>query len=296
MADIVVYNEKEPFIVVECKRRKDKNQEEALKQAESYANYLKAEFLVFTNGLSWIVKRKNQELWEIAVDIPFCKSVTFKRTITETIKFIETVKPLLYWMYRSVPQEHARNYFERLLYFFQSDIFMYEMFEVMQIRMSLFVTVERLLCVLGAGSLDTVKAVDGDFYKINKMQEAVASFEDYLESIGYRLVRKHENFNGYLFQELLGMLTDVSDLIKSQRGIPGNELLLLRLMKALYEYLWKLHEKRSYIGIEGNLIREVEKFVDEILRLEINSKLPDSLDTDVCETMRAYSSEKWTAP
>lgn len=48
-------------------------------------------------------------------------------------------------------------------------------------------------------------------------------------------------------------------------------------------------------GIEGNLIREVEKFVDEILRLEINSKLPDSLDTDVCEIMRAYSSEKWTA-
>lgn len=293
LADIVVYKEKDPLILVECKRQEERNHEEALKQAESYANFLKTDFLVFTNGISWIVKRKVQGLWEITIDIPSYKSVVFKRTITETIRFVETVKPLLYWMYRSVPQEHARTYFEKLLYFFQSDIFVNEMLAEMKVRQSLFITVEMLLCVLGAGTLKTVEVFDEDAYKINKMHEAIFSFETYLESIGYKLINKHKNFDGYLFQELLGMFIDIPNLIKSPKGVTNNELLLLRLTRALNTYLWKLYEKRDYIGIEEHLIREVEMFLNEVLKLELNSELPDSLDTDECKIMKAYSSEKW---
>jgi len=72
-ADIVIYkNEKhkKPFIVIETKTSEEKNIKEAKEQALSYANYLKAEYAVATNGKDLITIHIGDEEDRMIGDLP----------------------------------------------------------------------------------------------------------------------------------------------------------------------------------------------------------------------------------
>jgi len=294
-ADIVIYRERAPLIVIDCKRQEDKNQEEVLKQVESYANFLKANFLVITNGQSWVVKRNIEGVWWSITDIPTKNSTDFTKTITFTLQFIHKIEPILYWVYQSVPKKNAYSFFGRFLYFFQGEV--RETIRKMGVRFGLRSTVENLLCVLGAGGNEgDISFISDDPYNMKKMRAALLAFSSYIDNIGFERISEDKNFEGFRFNELLGILSgDINDLVKNQKGITNNEFLLLRLTSALTEYLWQIFETKSYVEISITLMREIEAFVDEALKLELNSGLPDSLDTEDCRLMKIYSSEKWEA-
>lgn len=72
-ADIVIYkNEKhaKPFIVIETKTSEDKNIKDAKEQALSYANYLKAEYAVATNGKDLITIHIGDDEDRMIGDLP----------------------------------------------------------------------------------------------------------------------------------------------------------------------------------------------------------------------------------
>ncbi|MBD1933689.1 MULTISPECIES: type I restriction enzyme HsdR N-terminal domain-containing protein [Cyanophyceae] len=56
-ADIVIYQDFIPYIVIECKNQEDKSPDQGLDQAISYASCLGAKFAVYTNGWDWLEYR-----------------------------------------------------------------------------------------------------------------------------------------------------------------------------------------------------------------------------------------------
>ena len=54
-ADIVIYSDHHPYIVIECKKTGSNKQDEAIKQFITYATGL-TQFAVYVDGQNWIVK------------------------------------------------------------------------------------------------------------------------------------------------------------------------------------------------------------------------------------------------
>lgn len=70
--DILVKKNDRPWLVVECKKPKHKATNDALDQAISYANSegIKAEFVLFSDGTEWQVRRCIHGKWVSVVDLP----------------------------------------------------------------------------------------------------------------------------------------------------------------------------------------------------------------------------------
>ncbi|MBN2118310.1 MAG: type I restriction enzyme HsdR N-terminal domain-containing protein [Anaerolineales bacterium] len=287
-ADIVVYQKHTPYIVIECKESKVEESEEALKQAVSYANYLMAEFVVYTNGISWVVKRKVADRWVSVSDIPTMVEASSSKTITSTLEFVHYVKPLLYWVYKTIPQPQAHKYFSHLLNFYQAEIRGH-----LGSRRELVFGIDYLLCVLGSGE-ERESNFKVDEYVMDKMKGACSGFNSFMAKIGSEYATKNKNFDGYRFNELLGQLmTNTDELIKNQKGLSNEEFLLARMGGAISEYLWQTYQKKSYQEISPTLTRAIEDFLDVVLKTELHSSLPDPLDTANCDGMRIYTSKKW---
>ena len=56
-ADIVIYREGTPFIVVEAKKKNEKITDDVISQLDSYAMWLPTEFGIATNGIEFVMRK-----------------------------------------------------------------------------------------------------------------------------------------------------------------------------------------------------------------------------------------------
>ena len=71
-ADIVIYREGTPFIVVEAKKKNEKITDDVISQLDSYAMWLPTEFGVATNGIEFVMRKYlsgNKKVYLIKKDI-----------------------------------------------------------------------------------------------------------------------------------------------------------------------------------------------------------------------------------
>jgi hypothetical protein len=121
-ADVVIDQDHSPFVVIECKKQEEDDQDEGFKQAISYATFLGAKFVVFTNGIKWLTKYYDDSKWIPTIDIPHkINAINKYDNINSLIDLFQAISPLLFWIYRPIPKEQSSKFFSVLLDFFSHE-------------------------------------------------------------------------------------------------------------------------------------------------------------------------------
>ncbi len=287
-ADIVVYQEEFPLIVVECKRQDKESKDEPLKQAISYANFLKAEFAVFTNGRSWVARRQINGEWYPVADIPGRHRLASHKTITSVLWFVHNLEPVLYWTYKAVPKQHAPNFFSWLIYFYQNEV------KPIGLHQDLWWGMDNLLRILGSNPGSNLGNFAIAEYEMEKIVVAYHAFGKFFDEVGIEHVFKNDDLRSYNFREILGALKHTLDkLVNAHENLAFKDALLIRMASSVTQYLWQIYQAKSYVDVQTNVTREIENFIDAISRFELGVGLPDPLDTGNCDEMKILCSEKW---
>lgn len=286
-ADIVVKINSFPGIVVECKEDTTTDIDGAIKQAISYANFLHAEFVVFTNGNIWIVKRKLNDEWLPVADIPNQIKLATKKTITSTLWFTHNIEPILYWLYQAIPQEYAREYFFQL-----SSFFINEVQTKTDLDQNLYHGVDNLLRILGSQS-DQINFEITE-YRMGKIKVAYKYCGKYFDKLGISHTLADYDLHGYNFQEILAsLMSSFNDLVNTHKELSFKDALLIKMASSIIKYLWQTIETKKYPNVPPNISREIENFLDEIIKSEVGVSLPGSLDYDLCHDLKILCSSKW---
>lgn len=286
-ADIVVYQDHIPLIVFECKRQDNQNQEESIKQAISYANYLKAEFVVFTNGNLWVVKRRIKDNWYPVSDIEKKADKPDNKSITALLWFLSNARPLLFWAYRSVPIKHAKK-FMTLLQVFVSMEFHSRFLD--DVDKNLLGTTQSLAELACSGREDLSFGV-GEF-EIKKIKIAAFYFENYSKSFNDEVGFGNKDF--YDYQALLNTLASyLADLVNRQKDLCGNNKSLARLTLSIAQYMQRVLENNRYQDIPASLLVELQNFIDGIIISKLGMSIPDILDDGDFQEFKILCSDKW---
>jgi hypothetical protein len=291
-ADIVVYQEQSPLIVVECKRQENENQEETLKQATSYANFLKAEFIVFTNGNLWIVKRQIQGEWYPVSDIPRKSDSEATETLTDWLIFFDRLKPILFWIHRQIPYNCAYKFLDFLQVFFAGRIHL-EAFD-----RNLLKGTDFLLRVIAGGTDQTEVGHKVEHYELSTFRAAYGTFQKYFQKIG-NVALNLEYMDLVDFRGLLATLWDgFEELVKVQNNIGIADAKLVRFDLALLQYFHSILEAGNFESVKfkdipPHVIDEFAKLIDSVLLSKLGLRLPESLDSTDLDIFRIQTSIDW---
>ncbi|MFZ5821232.1 MAG: type I restriction enzyme HsdR N-terminal domain-containing protein [Chloroflexota bacterium] len=285
-ADIVIKLDGFPGIVVECKEEAVTDIEGAIKQAISYANFLQATFVLFTNGNLWVAKRKLNDEWFAIADIPNRIKIETNKTITSTLWFIQNIEPVLYWTYQAIPKEYAREYFSWFTEFYRSEVFSEDL------DFELYYGVDNLLRILGSNS------AQGKFevaeYDMEKITVAYNNCGKYFDKLGIRHPFNDYDLRGYNFRDILGGIKfGFSELVNAHKELSFKNALLIRMANSIAKYLWQTFESGKYQNVPPNISSEIETFINEIVVSKIGVRVPNSLEADLSEEMRMLCSSKW---
>lgn len=288
-ADVVIYQNHSPIIVIECKRYEEEDEDEALKQAVSYANFLKAEFVVFTNGNLWVVKRRIRENWHPVSDIPSKVMTGADATLTEWLSFFDDAKPILYWINRQIPSDQAYKVFDLLQRFFAGRMNL-EGFDH-----DLLVGTEFLLRVIAGGTNQIEHKIE--YYEDSTFRAAFGNFQRYFRKIGCDAL----NVNHAEFLDFRGRFStlwdDFTKLVKANNNIETGDAYLARLNLSFMQYFYStlqagFFEKAKFQDVSPNVIGEFSNFIDFILVTRLGLQLPSSLDEEM-DRFKIYTSDTW---
>ena len=280
--DILVSREGKPSVVVECKKASDRNAAKAMEQSVSYADApgIQAEFPVFTNGTDWQVKRRIQGKWCAVPDLPRVVDQNGAEPITELLRGLEDIAPLLYKLDQQLAGKDAESFLRAMQRFFCSMNLL-----TCDIDRDLLIATDNLLRVISS-------ADEHPAYCSGKLATAIKHFEAYRKQKGFGI---ELFFNGepmpheiqYLHASLLGM-------VEGAQGLSGGEVLLLRLDTALAEYGMRQGRRDElYSKSAPSLQQTLRDYLNYALVFHLNVSLPDHLDDIWIGDMRGYCRTAW---
>lgn len=274
-------------IVVECKKRKGMlNVKRGQKQAQDYAEYLKAKYAVLTNGDKWLVTRYWKGEWVSVNGIEKITETTISRNVLDVIVTLEDVVPLFYWLHETIPSSDAIQYFSTLQHLFVPR-------ETNEFDHHLAFGTSALLAVLGTFHEIGKTTFKAQEYKLKKLKEA------FFHLISYYTNKDIEDKTRFLdlydFEDLIrNLLIDFSNLVENHSQMSLIDSSMIRLNYFLLKYLRDLHESSKYADIDVKTIgQEVEIILDYILLKELNRTLPSSFEDDDIKALKLYGKEPW---
>lgn len=293
-ADIVVLQEQSleedkriAYAVIECKEQNKKlNIKRGLKQAQDYAEYLKATFAILTNGKEWIVTRHWKGEWVSVNGIEKITETTISRNVLDVIVTLEDVVPLFYWLHETVPSSDAIQYFSTLQHLFVPR-------ETNEFDHHLAFGTSALLAVLGTFHEIGKTTFKAQEYKLKKLKESFFHLVSYYTNKD--IEDKTRFLDLYDFEDLIrSLLIDFSNLVENHSQMSLIDSSMIRLNYFLLKYLRDLHESSKYADIDVKTIgQEIEIILDYILLKELNRTLPSSFEDDDIKALKLYGKEPW---
>jgi predicted type IV restriction endonuclease len=291
-ADIVIYNDHQPFIVIECKKVGSNEQEEAIKQVITYATGLKTQFAIYTDGQNWIVKRLLSGHWIDINDIPPKTRFNQKSNLPSMLWFVSHIQPLLFWIYRTVPAEKSPRFFRELDTFTYFVGFTY----LRDLNDNLHLGINSLVKILfqqPSESNQTSFLINE--YRTKNFLIALSFFQKYFEDIGQRgVLIENLDLETRTFNEAVECLyVELNSLALNLSNIFSKEVLFLRFGVSLLRYLSEILEKSSYHSIEPMIMADLFSLINLILITDFGVELPNNLDSDNIKELYGFSSEVW---
>jgi len=284
--DIVILLESAPYVVIECKKWDDKKRKQGMQQAVSYAdaNTMKARYAIYTNGDAWEVKRKMGDEWVDIPDLPKRVDCDYKIRLDELISSINDFKPAFYWLNQTIPATSARAYFSCLQILFNGTTYPLNY-------------LDKDLC-FGTDNLLRVICAKGDHpdYLHSKMYGACKSFADYFKN---RLGEKTDyDFRDDNIRQLtVHFKHRFESLVDDIRDLQGEEIILIRFIATLLQYLLKqtdLREKKKlYVDIPLVLTKEFQELVALLFQVHLGITFPDPVLEESWTDLRHFCRSAW---
>lgn len=286
-ADIVILRDSAPYVVIECKKWEDKKLKQGMQQALSYAdaNTMKSRYAVYTNGDVWEVKRKIGNDWVDVPDLPKRIDGDYQIRLDELIRSINDFMPTFYWLNQTVPADSALAYFSSL-----QKIFYGPTYPLNNLDKNLLFGTDNLLRVICAKG-------DHVGYLHGKMVAACKSFSVFFDS------RLDQGITDeFIKDEDLWHLTVVfkmrfEQLVEDTRVLQGEEVLFIRLIAALFQYLNNQNQlqgkKERFIDVPTTLTREFQQLLGLLFQVHLSVCFPDPLLEESCTDLRVACSKSW---
>jgi len=283
--DILVSRNGVPAVVVECKPRDHKKHAEGVEQAISYADAqnIQAEFAIYTNGDTWHVKRRIRNQWVSVTDLPQQVDRNGTEPITELLRALEALNPLLCKLGETLTGENAWNFIGAMQEFFNGTNLLTE-----DIDADLRFATDNLLRCLGAA---------GDaHYQCGKFRAAESCFEKYRKAadIGFEILPGHDS----LWSEMKHLHAALMSIVEGTKGVALGDLLVLRLSTALVDYGRRLRDvknTKSYPALGPSVHDPLRDYLSYALAVHLNVSLPDPLDNIWISDIRRYCLPAWKA-
>jgi len=280
--DILVSREGKPSVVVECKKPADGKTDKAMEQAVSYADApeIQAEFAVVTNGTEWRVKRRIQGKWCVVPDLPREVDHNGAEPLTELLRGLKALAPLLYKLDEPLAGEDARRFLHAM-----QELFCGMNVLTCDIEQDLRTATDNLLRVMSL-------ADEHPNYRSGKLAYAVQHLESF---------RKRNGLGTEFFfnrdeipQEIQYLHAELMRIVESAQGLSGGEVFLLRLLTALTEYgMRQGRGAELYPKFSPSLQKTLRDYLNYALTFHLNVSLPDHLDDIWIGDMRGYCRSAW---
>jgi hypothetical protein len=281
--DILVRRKGSPWIVVECKEREWRKG--AIEQAISYADAreVRAEYAVYTNGADWVVRRKINDQWMPVPDLPWPDATgAHGHFFREILDGLDAITPLIYKLDGRLSETEAECFLTLLQKLFHAQ--------------NLFAEIaDRHLCN-AADNLLRVLSVRGAHreYQFEKLSHACNDWKRYAEQAGLPPKTYEVHPGDPLYREMGILRHELKELVKDATTPWSGDLLLLRLTIALLDYGENSFRKRNqFMEIGQHVHQALRDFLNMALKLQINTSLPDHIDTDGMEDVKLYCSDGW---
>ncbi|MCP5521282.1 MAG: type I restriction enzyme HsdR N-terminal domain-containing protein [Verrucomicrobiales bacterium] len=284
--DILVSRCGKPWLVVECKERKDKKPEKSMAQAISYADAqsIRAEFVICTNGDYWWSRRHLRRDWVQIPDIPRGSIGDVDAPLTGILRGISDIAPVLHRMDDTLKEADAQRFLSALQRWFHGSSLLTE-----GITRELLWGLDNLLRVL-SGAHDHIN------YCWGKLADAADGFDRWQKERGFSWPLTPVDPKGGISYAMQLLWADLLRIAESCAAVPSGDERALRVAVALLEYgqvQFAPRSRTSYPEINRNVHAALRDFLDHALAVHLNTKLPDPLDVTLVGEVRQLCSKAW---
>lgn len=282
--DILVLRNGTPWIVVECKAP-NATSNNAIEQAISYADSsrIQAEYVLFTNGSDWQVRRRLKGQWEPVLDLP---SKRFEKDggidVTHFFACFDDVAPLLYKLDETVEGKEAECFLHVLQKFFYGWNLLTD-----GVDQDLKCCADDLLRVMSLPKAH----YDYRSGKYNNARSEFCGFQA-RHKIAWEVhpiageVPVHTGF--------LELQSAVLRAIEGTSKSAGPNVLVLRLIAALLEYGIKAERgKTPFLLITANIHHSLREFLQYQFKTKFDAILPDPVDQIISSDFKLYCRSAW---
>lgn len=292
-ADIVIYQEHIPHVVIECKNQDNKAQDKSLEQAISYASCLGAKYAVYTNGRDWIVKRSFDGSWEVVPDLPTYTNSLSTKKLDDFAKNYEKLMPILYWAYTAIPLEYRFKVYRMLQEFFMErfwycnssrELVLCESADDL-LRMATNVSQAKY-----CNEENQLKATNN--YIDQKSRCSYIEFLKYCKMIGFSCMG--ELYEEYIVKgdivtfgtRMIAFYTDLSKLANQSQKLSNLEANVIKFMKLVMDHLWHEWKSNQSTPIPESIMLQFLKIATPICETYLGISLPEREDDDGWSSFR----------
>lgn len=282
--DILVLRNGLPWIVVECKAPEAVN-DKAIDQAISYADSprVHAEYVLYTNGSDWQVRRRFRGQWQPVLDLPCARFEQDESIgIAHFYACLNDAAPLLYKLDETIQGKEAECFLHALQRFFHGWNLLTD-----GVDQDLTSCADNLLRVLSLPNHDYA-------YRCGKYNDARAEFCRFQSR--HKIAWEVPPIGGEvpIHTGFLELQSAVLQAIDGTSRSAGPNVLALRLIAALLEYGIATERCNTpFATMPGAIHHSLREFLQYQFRIKFDAMLPDPVDQITGSDFRLYCGSAW---
>jgi hypothetical protein len=282
--DILVLRDGMPWIVVECKAP-NYGSGKAIEQAVSYADSprIAAEYVLYTDGSDWQVRRRLKGRWERVLDLPSARfELTGSIDITHFFACFADVAPLLYKLDETIAGKEAKCFLDAMQRFFCGWNLLTD-----GVDKQLVYCTDNLLRVIEQPEAHH----DYRCQKYNHARAAFCRFQE-MNNLGWEV---------HPIAGDVGVLTGFVELqsavlqaIETTSKSAGPDVLLLRVIAGLLDYGANAERsKNPFSTVPANIHHALREFLQYQFKTKFDAVLPDPVDQLITSDFKSYCGRAW---
>lgn len=281
-ADIVLYENHIPNIVIECKRKEDADFKTALNQAISYASSqeINAKHAIATNGIYWKYAYRTVNGWEEAIEI---KSLKYGSEIPQKLESLMGVfsdfKLIGGDLIETIPSNNISRFFGYLQNFYTGCIF------ITDVDRDLFRGTDYMMRAVAFDPLMKGESPENNLTAALNRYCKFSLKNGYLDSNFLP-----ENIGSLNQKEKISNIIAIFEEISTKRKVKTLESKLCDLTLSISMYLMEVQQHGEVRNFSARNCALIYEYIDHIFRSKLNIRLPNT-NEDLLE-FNAYCTNK----
>lgn len=265
-ADIIIYKNHTPLIVIECKRKEDNKCETAFDQAISYASAkeISAPYAVATNGIYWKCANYRNAHWYDILEIPSLNKEEIDYIKIENLmSHFHDLKYITKYFFETISAENVKDFFQHLQEFHVGNPF------PQNIDHNLYHGADYLMRVVTHGPLVETE------YDEKNLRAAYKNFVNH--ALSHNIVKSNQVGKYPDTLNTIEKLITISYIFKNYEEktvISTIESKLCKVIHSIVLYLIKCVKKMKAINYSARDVHLIQDYIDSNLKKQLSLRLP----------------------